>query len=243
VVGDLEQVNPGQAALQENGIDALLDVAHQKHPAAVPFAKQDDRDVVDAGAGVGRLDRDGARVGPEHPEGDPVHLEPVPGREPPGGGAVPGEVGRPGGVTRAWTQHARFHDPPDPIALEENRQPGHVVFVGMGQDQQVDPPVPRRQPGIQRNQQAIRIRPPIDEHPAAAAAVNEDRIALPDIQNADVDLPVRAMLDEQNEGDDRHDHGHGGEAFHARARGEAQRERDGPRCNGRGPGSGLRWGA
>ena len=40
----------------------------------------------------------------------------------------------------------------------------NVVLVRMGQDQQVDAPVPRRQTGIERHQQGHWIRPAIDAH-------------------------------------------------------------------------------
>ena len=65
VVGDLEDVDPWDAALEEDRIDALLDVTGQ-HEAAVPdLAEQDDGDVVDPGPGVGRLERNGAAIGPQ----------------------------------------------------------------------------------------------------------------------------------------------------------------------------------
>ena len=65
VVGDLEQVDARQPAGEQRRVDALLDVAHQQEPAAVRLAQEHDRDVVDPRAGVGRLERHGARVRPQ----------------------------------------------------------------------------------------------------------------------------------------------------------------------------------
>ena len=60
-MGDLEEVDPRQAPGEEDRIDALLDVAGQEEALAPEGPEQDDRDVVDAGPGVGRLGRDGVR--------------------------------------------------------------------------------------------------------------------------------------------------------------------------------------
>ena len=60
VVGDLEDVDPWEAALEQDRVDALLDVTGQQEAAVPDLAEQHDRDVVDPGPGVGRLERNGA---------------------------------------------------------------------------------------------------------------------------------------------------------------------------------------
>ncbi len=57
MMGDLEQVDPGQAVGEQARIDVLLDIARQQEPAIGDRAQQDYRDVVDRGAGVGRIKR------------------------------------------------------------------------------------------------------------------------------------------------------------------------------------------
>jgi hypothetical protein len=51
VVGDLEQVHVSEAR-QQLRIDLLLDIAREQEPTAGHRAEQDDRHVVDPGAGV-----------------------------------------------------------------------------------------------------------------------------------------------------------------------------------------------
>ena len=60
-----------------------------------------------------------------------------------------------------------------------------MILVGMGQDDDVDPPVPRRNPPIELDEEPVRIRPAIDEHSPAAVPLDEDRISLPDIEDGD----------------------------------------------------------
>ena len=64
VVGDLEQVDLGDAACEQLGVDPLLDIAREQEPVLVEFAQEHDRDVVDRRAAVGRAFRDAVRVGP-----------------------------------------------------------------------------------------------------------------------------------------------------------------------------------
>lgn len=77
MVGDLEQVESGQAARQQDRVDLLLDVAGQQEPLRAEGAEQDDRDIVDRRAAVGRVARDGIAVGPQHSQVDRVEPQPV----------------------------------------------------------------------------------------------------------------------------------------------------------------------
>ena len=81
VVGDLQDVDRRQAAAREQRIDVVLDVAGQQEPPAGDLAEQDDRDVVDAAARVGRLARHATRVRPQDAKPDPVEADRRPGRE------------------------------------------------------------------------------------------------------------------------------------------------------------------
>ena len=76
-------------------------------------------------------------------------------------------------------------DPPHPVALEQQRQTGDVVLVRVRQDDRVDPPVPRRDPPVERDEQPVGIGAAVDEQPPAARALDEDRVALPDIEDRD----------------------------------------------------------
>ena len=57
VVGHLQEVDVGKPAGQEDGIDPLLDVTGEEESLVPECSEQDDRDVVDASAGIRRVGR------------------------------------------------------------------------------------------------------------------------------------------------------------------------------------------
>ena len=75
----------------------------------------------------------------------------------------------------------------------------------MGQDEDVDPAVPRRQPPIELDEEPVRIGSAVDEHPAASTALDEDRVALADVEDRDPRRPVRAMGGREPDRDERDD--------------------------------------
>jgi hypothetical protein len=70
VMSDLEQIDPGQAARQQDGIDLLLDVAGQQEALRAERAEEHDRDVVDRGAPVRRVAGNGIAVRPHDSQAD-----------------------------------------------------------------------------------------------------------------------------------------------------------------------------
>ena len=60
-----------------------------------------------------------------------------------------------------------------------------MVLVGVGQDDDVQAPVPRRDPLVERDEDPVRVRSAIDEHPGAGPRLEEDGVALPDVQHGD----------------------------------------------------------
>lgn len=150
-MSDLEEVHLGQAAGDERRIDALLDVADEQESMPGNLAEEDDRDVVDRGAAVGRMERNGSGIRPEDLKIDVIDRETITGRERPS--CRPGrtraasdciELRIPGNVPRTRPDHARLEDPANPIALKQQRKAGDVVLVGVAQDHGVQSPVPRR---------------------------------------------------------------------------------------------------
>jgi hypothetical protein len=190
VVGDLQEIDPGQAPGQQDRIDLLLDVTGQQKVLRPECAEQDDRDVVDRGAPVGRFTGNRRAVRPEHLEGNRIELERVAGREHLGAASLLGESGPKCVIRRTRSDHARLEDPADPVAPNEPGQAARVILVRMAEDQDVDAPVPRRNPGIKLDDQAIRIRPAVDQQPPAPVSFDQDRIALANIEDRDVDASV-----------------------------------------------------
>jgi hypothetical protein len=184
VVGDLEEVDVRQVVGEERRVDALFDVAHEQEAPRADLAQEDHRDIIDTCATVRRCRRDFATDRPENAERYLVDGEAVAGsdretgrglgrREPPG----------PRRVARPRPSHPRLEDAVHAIPLDEHRQACHVVFVRMGQDDGVDAAIPRRYPLVEGDEEAIRVRPSIDQEAAAPRALDEDRVSLPHVKD------------------------------------------------------------
>ena len=164
MVGDLEQVDAGQTVGQQLRVDRLLDVAHEQEASASDLAEEDDRHVVDAGSPVRRLDRHLAADGPQDTECDLVHFQPVARSETTADRcARSGESGDPGDIAGPGSTHPGLEDPTDVIPIQQQRQPGHVILMRVGQDDRVDPTVPRWDALVERDEQSTGIRSAIDE--------------------------------------------------------------------------------
>ena len=129
VVGDLEQVDARQALAEQRRVDPVLDVAHQQEPASTDLPEQDDRHVVDAGPAVGRRGRDDR--GPATARAARCRRRRAGRRSP--GSVAPAprtvEPSRPCRVPGPGSAHPRLEDRRDPVAGEQQGEPGDVVLV------------------------------------------------------------------------------------------------------------------
>ena len=176
---NLEQVNARQPASNERWIDPLFDVPREQDSVAPYLSEQDDRDIVDGGPAVGRSLGHGARIRPQDPEGELVESQMVAGHEDPVRNPRRRQSRLEGSIPGPGPDHAWLEDPPDPEGGEERGEPRGMVFVWMGQHDDVDPAVPRRKPFPEGDQQAAGIRTPIDEHATPLPALDEDGVPLP----------------------------------------------------------------
>jgi hypothetical protein len=78
MVCDLEDVDPRQAAGEQDRVDLLLDIAREQEPATRRLPEEHDRDVVDARARVGRFGGHRAGIGPEDRQSCVVDRESIP---------------------------------------------------------------------------------------------------------------------------------------------------------------------
>ena len=164
VVGDLQEVDARQVVGKERRVDALFDVTHQQEAPRADLAQEDHRDIVDTRATIRRQRRDLAADRPEHPERDLVDGESVAGGDPETGrGALRGEPPGPGRVPRARSPHPRLEDAVHAVPLEKDRETCHVVFVRMRQDDGIDPAIPGWDSLVEGDEEAIRVRPSIDQ--------------------------------------------------------------------------------
>jgi hypothetical protein len=221
VMGDLQEVDMGQSTGEERRVDRLLDVARQQERVSADLAEEHDRDVVDRRAAIGRMERHRARIRPQHPEIDVVDLQSIPGPERPARGptGLPDdlfELATPRGVAGSGSDHARLEHPAHAVSLEQQRQAGDVVLVGMAQHERIDPAVPGRQPLVEGDQQPSGIRPAVDEESTAAATLHEDRITLPDVEDRDARRAIRAVDHGERHAEGRHDEQPDGDALSSR---------------------------
>ena len=66
----------------------------------------------------------------------------------------------------------------DPVALEEEREAAGVVLVGMRDHDRVEPPVPGRDPGVERDEEPTRVAGGIDEEASAASTFDKGFLNL-----------------------------------------------------------------
>jgi hypothetical protein len=184
---------------KELGIDLLLDVAGQQQPMHSEAHVEDDRDVVDAGTGIGRLLRHLAAARPAHGESRAIEREMVAGHERLARAPEPGECLLVRRVARARATHARLRQGAHRVALEEEGESRYVVLVGMGEHDEVEPAVPGRESRVEERQQPIGVGPRIDEDAAAPVALEQDGVSLADVEDGHAKAPVRACDDDEGE--------------------------------------------
>ena len=185
VVADLEQIDRSDPPAGEDCLDPGLDVAGEQESPPGGLAQQDDRGVVDRRAVLEGAGRHRPRIRPQRHQGDIVERDAVPGGQAPVRHAVVGDPLDERLVAGAVAGEPAHQDPPDPVAIEHDREARDVVLVRVGQDQQVEPPVPGREPAVERAQQTLGVRPAVDEGTGPMSAFDEDRVALADIEHGD----------------------------------------------------------
>jgi hypothetical protein len=213
VVGDLEDVHRLQAACNKHRVDLLLDVAGQQKSPAGSLAEQHDRHVVDARASIGRLVRHSASVWPEDTQMGVIDRDPITSRESARHEITCGRRCRPGAVARTWTMHARLVDAGDRVARQEESQAGDVVLVRVSQDQGINASIPGRQPLVERDEESVRIGAAIDQESAPAGTLDQNRVALPDVENDDPSPAVRSVERDRDAANYRCDQGQGGDSL------------------------------
>ena len=96
---------------------------------------------------------------------------------------------------RPRPMHPGLEHPADGVAREQGGEPRHVILVRMRQDDHVEAAIPCRDVLIEGDEQPVGIRPAIDEQPAPARRLQQDRVALPDIEHRELRRPIRSLGD------------------------------------------------
>ena len=191
MMGHLEHVDMREPARDEERINSLLRVAREQEPLRAERAEQHDRHVVDPRPRVGRRGRHRGPVRPEHAERDVVERELIPRRQAPAAQAPVGQRGLERRVRGAGAGHPRLEQSPDAVAFDQQREAAHVVLVGVREDDEVDPAVPWRDLRVEGHEEPIGVRTTVHEQPPARRRLDEDRVALANVERDDVDPAVR----------------------------------------------------
>ncbi len=185
---------------EQRGVHVLFGVAHQQEATGAEPHVEDDRDVVDAAPGLGRRLRHGAGPRPECADCDAIEEEAAAGGHPLRRSALPGQLIGERLPARAGAAHPGRRDPGDPVPPQQQGRPAHVVLVGVRQQEQVQPPIPWRDPVIELSQQAVRIGTGVDQDPSAGRPLEQDRVALAHIEHGEVEPSVGAARQDHDEG-------------------------------------------
>lgn len=178
-MGDLEDIDRAaqllcQTACEQLRIDLLLHVAREEHrPAAVAQVDHDGL-VVDLFAVIARLDRHRAGQRPFDVELDAIEPQAIAGGDGRGRPSLFSQDAPIRCIARSTTDHARFDNATDPIALEQEPQTADVVLVRMSEHDKIDASVPGRNACVEAGQLEVGIGTCVDEHPAALWAFEED---------------------------------------------------------------------
>jgi hypothetical protein len=190
VVPDLQHDDRRQQPpIDQDRFDGCLRVAgEQCSESAVPD-DHDHRSVVDValrqgrrGIGIGRVD-DLDRCGR-------VEVEVLAGPRERDGDRRRGGIGQQAVVGGILEGDARVQHGGDVEPMEDVQQAGDVVLVRVSQDEQVDPTFEERKVGAQPAQREVRVRPAVDQHRGAGRGLDEDRVALPDVEHGHVQTPI-----------------------------------------------------
>lgn len=201
VMSDLEHGDARQAPLDEDGVDVVLGVRFEQHAPVADLREEHDREIVHPAARIRRRAGDGTGVGPEDLEHHLVEPEAVSRVKPFGAEAARTERLDEGGVPGPLPGEPRLEHATDPVAAEDERQAGNVVLVRMGEHDEVEAMVPRRQPAIEHADEAIRVGAAVDQKAAALGGLDEDRVALADVEHREVRPRVGARSGDERDGE------------------------------------------
>ncbi len=188
MVGDLQEVDPAtrrDPGIEQPGVDVILDIGGEEEAARPEAQVEDERAVIDLPAARRRTGGHGAGWWPENVDHPAIHGDPVPRSQAGHGAPLAREHAPERGLARSAPGHPVLGDPADPVAPEEDREARRVVLVRVGEDKEVDPPVPWGEPAVQEPDEPVRVRAAIHEDPRSAVALHEDGVPLADVEHVD----------------------------------------------------------
>jgi hypothetical protein len=180
-----------QTTIDQLRLDWRLGVSRQQCRESALPDHHDHRSVIDVafrqggrGIGIGRVqDVDRCRL---------VEREMLAGTRERHGYAGVGSIGQQAVVCRVLERDPAVEHGSDVESGENVDQPGDMVLVRVGQDEQVDPAREEGKVGAETAEGQLRVRPAIDQHRCARRGLDQDRVALSDVQHGQMEVPVRS---------------------------------------------------
>ena len=201
----LQHIDGSRDPLGNPSIDVGFHISGEECGESGHVQAQDDRPIVQRATAVARCPKEGCPVWPEDGQVRCTDVEPISSGE--------------GGIREA----PRLHESPpardrrsraalfrtgctsDPIAIGQTGEPSEVILVRVGGDDQVDAAIPGGDEPIELDGEPRGIGPTVDEH-AGVAALDEDGITLPNVEDRDAQLSrgrCATALEQCRAGDER----------------------------------------
>jgi hypothetical protein len=194
MVGDFQEVQaPVHRAqrIEEVAIHVLLEIAGEEDALGADPDVQDERRVVHRSPGLGSgLGHAGGRrpddLGVRLTDGERIATLEAHDRH-----AMTLGLLAVGGVAAAVAAHAVVDEDTDAVAREQPGEAADVVLVRVGQQGDIDAAVPDRDALIEAAHEQVGVATAIHEHPGAVVRLEQDRIALPDVEDGDAQDATR----------------------------------------------------
>ena len=215
----------GIELLEEPLIHVLLEVSREQESLQADPDVEDERGVVDRSSRVWRGLGHAARRRPDDLGACPADREGIAARKLDDADTVAVGLLAKRGVAAAVAAHPVLGEHADPVARQQPGQPADVILVRVGEQHDIDATVPDRDALVETSDEDVRVASAVDEDTRPVVRLDEDRIALADVEDRDEQGPARPGDERDRRGTDDGDRAHG--SHHRTADPAPGRVRDG----------------
>ena len=165
MVGDLQQMEPRQPAVQNCRLTIGLQIAREEHLLPSVGGEQDQGRVVGLCRGRDTTGCKAVCIRPQDLDPDCVEGDRVSRRKPLALNAPEHQRQIQCGEAGAASRQTGIQNASDAIALRQEWKPSHVVLVRMAEHEYIQSAVPWRNSGIESGDEPIGIGPAVDQEP------------------------------------------------------------------------------
>ena len=201
MVADLQHIDDEECPpAHEDCLDGCFGIPGKQRGEPAIANQHDHRSVVDVALGE-RRSRIGLRRVHDLDRGGRIEHETLTGSRECAADLPIGHFGYESSVRRVLERNAGMEYGADMESVQHLDQSRDVVLVRMAQNEQVDAAREEREVGPQPSERQLRIRATVDQHRRARGGLQEDRVALADVEGRQVETPVRTRYDRYDEKD------------------------------------------